>query len=174
MKHLQKFETFSIELNENIFQDGFNAIKSKIKGSKIASYISQGLDYVKNNSNDPKVQQMINAIDELPESEKMKLQAIANDPNGAYNKIVASDNTIEEAATIDAKKGFFKALGWGAILGPIINLGMAIANTTYFTAGSAYNTPASHLGGPTLATIFVCIGVVIGGYLLAVADKKKE
>lgn len=174
MKHLQKFETFSIELNENIFQDGFNAIKSKIKGSKIASYISQGLDYVKNNSNDPKVQQMINAIDELPESEKMKLQAIANDPNGAYNKIVASDNTIEEAATIDAKKGFFKALGWGAILGPIINLGMAIANTTYFTAGSAYNTPASHLGGPALATIFVCIGVVIGGYLLAVADKKKE
>ena len=172
MKHLQKFETFSIELNENIFQDGFNAIKSKIKGSKIASYISQGLDYVKNNSNDPKVQQIVDAIDNLPENEKMKLQTIVDDPNGTYNQIVAG-GSIQEAVSIEPKKVLLKSLGWGSIFGTIINLGLAISNTVYPVAGSAYNFPSNHLGGPALATVFVCIGVVVGAYLNWLADQKK-
>lgn len=172
MKHLQKFETFSIELNENIFQDGFNAIKAKIKGSKIATYFNQGLDYVKNNPNDPKVQQIIDIIGDLPENERMKLQTIVNDPNGSYNKIIASDNSIQETATIDIKKGVLKALGWGVIFAPIVNLGLAIAKTTFPITGSAYNIPVSHLGGPALATIFVCIGIVVGGYLNWMANQR--
>jgi hypothetical protein len=176
MKHLQKFETFSIELNENIFQDGFNAIKSKITNWKdnIVSYFNQGLNYVKNNENDPKVQQMVDAIGNLPENERIKLQTIVNDPNGTYNKINAGANTIQEAAvSVNIEKGILKILGWGAILAPIVNLGLAIANTTFHTAGSAYNTPTSHLGGPALATIFVCVGVVVGAYINWVADQKK-
>lgn len=176
MKHLQKFETFSIELNENIFQDGFNAIKSKIanwKDSKIASYFNQGLNYVKNNLNDPKVQQMVDAIGNLPENERMKLQTIVNDPNSAYNKINAGANSIQEAVSVDIEKGILKIFGWGLILAPIVNLGLAIAKTTFQTAGSAYNTPTSHWSGPAMATIFVCVGIVVGAFLNWMADQRR-
>lgn len=175
MKHLQKFETFSIELNENIFQDGFSIIKSKIANWKdnIVSYFNQGLNYVKNNQNDPDVQEIVDAIDNLPENERMKLQTIVDDPNSAYDKIKVGANSIQESVSANIEKGMLKILGWGAILGPIVNLGLAVANTTFLTAGSAYNTPTSHMGGPAMATIFVCIGVVVGAYLTWVADQKK-
>lgn len=177
MKHLQKFETFSVELNENIFQDGFNAIKSKIskwKDNKIVSYFNQGLDFVKNNPNDPKVKQVVDAIGNLPENEKTKITAIINDPNGTYNKIIANAGSIQESAVSNGIGNFvIKILGLGAIFAPIVNLVLAIARTSFSTAGSLYNTPTSHMSGPTMATIFVMIGIIVGGFLLVLSSEKR-
>ena len=79
MKHLQKFESFTNDIiNENIFQNAYNKIKSKIaswKDSKIKEYFNQGINIFQKTKDTTEGKNIIEKLKVLPENEKAKLNA---------------------------------------------------------------------------------------------------
>lgn len=169
MKHLQKFESFTNDIiNENIFQNAYNKIKSKIaswKDSKIKEYFNQGINIFQKTKDTTEGKNIIEKLKVLPENEKAKLNSIVNDPNGLYNKLVTNQSTVTEASDFDTVKNFLaKVIGGSVFIGSIANWIFSIVNTHFPTAGSAYNIPTSGMG-LTFATIVMMIGFVVGAML---------
>jgi hypothetical protein len=111
MKHLKKFEAFTIdELNENIFQDAFGFIKQKISNwkDKFTQPFNAAVDYINSNLNNPEIQNAIVAINELPESEMAKIDNLINNPDKLHNNMINAEE-VKEAFDINLDK--FKNIG---------------------------------------------------------------
>lgn len=178
MKHLQKFESFTNEMiNENIFQNAYNKVKSKIaawKDSNIKEYFNQGINIFQKAKDTTEGQNIIAKLKELPENEKAKLDAFVNDPSGLYKNLVTNQATVTEAVNFDTVKKFLgKVVGGGVFVGSIANLIFAFVNSNFPTSGSAYNFSAN--GGIAFATIVMMFGFVVGAMLyIGSSDSKNE
>lgn len=100
MKHLKKFEAFTI--NENIFQDAFGFIKQKISNwkDKFTQPFNTAVDYINSNLNKPEIQVAIDAINELPELEMAKINNLINNPDKLHNNMIYAEE-VKEAFSIN-------------------------------------------------------------------------
>lgn len=178
MKHLQKFESFTNEMiNENIFQNAYNKVKSKIaawKDSNIKEYFNQGINIFQKTKDTTEGKNIIAKLKELPENEKAKLNAFVNDPSGLYKNLVTNQATVTEAVNFDTVKKFLgKLVGGGVFIGSIANYIFSIVSTNFPTSGSAYNFSANG-GGLAFATIAMMLGFIVGAMLYIGSSDSKN
>ena len=120
MIHLKKFEAFtSEELNENIFQNAFGFIKQKITNwkDKFTAPFNTAIDYINSNINKPEIQTAIAEVQNLPESEKQKINKFIDNPDLLHNNMISVDSISNEAFDIDIdniKRLGLKILGTSA------------------------------------------------------------
>jgi hypothetical protein len=171
MKHLKKFETFkSEELNENIFQNAFGFIKQKIANwkDKFTAPFNAAIDYVNSNINKPEIQAAIVAVQNLPDSEKQKINKFIDNPDLLHSNMINADTAstaTNEAFDINMdniKKLGIKILGTSAWAIPAVMTVIRI-----FTEHSGPGNYTSGHGTAVFWLIATFVGIVVGVFCAA-------
>jgi hypothetical protein len=166
MKHLKKFETFTI--NENIFQDAFGFLKQKISNwkDKYTQPFNAAVDYVNSNLNSPEIQAAITAINDLPESEMENIYNLINNPNKLHNNMVNAEE-VKEAFGIDNIKNLgSKILGTSVWAIPAV--------ITVIKIFMEHNGPGNYTQGQGTAAYYL-IATIAGIFIaICIAAKRLE
>jgi len=177
MKHLQKFDSFSNELNENIFQDSFEWVKSKLKNLKqnISSMVIEGINIAKENASKPEIQELVVSMSNLSEEDKAKMDNLVQKPELLNGIVDGVEGEVMEGVNFDkVKNGLLKFGAYSAIFGSVANLVLKIVNTP-FLQDSMYRIGGSDfLQSNTFATLLVIVGLIIGAYLLSLTENDEE
>ena len=142
MEHLKTFESFTAEINENVFTDMVSKAKKSISGwvnKKLAEATTKQMDIISKN---PKLQQLVNTLREqmaAAPKEAAILKGLTQDPSKLTAAIEQQGGNLNEALMLEGvniKDVIIKALkvlGIGAAI--LATIGAIVAGAMIGGAG---------------------------------------